>query len=35
MWQSSDPHRRAGNWLVLLLGVMLAIGLVFRLLGLI
>jgi hypothetical protein len=35
MWLSGDPHRRAGNWLMLLLGVVLAIGLVFRLLGLI
>lgn len=30
-----DPHRRAGNWLVLLFGVALAIGLILRLLQMI
>jgi hypothetical protein len=35
MFLRDDPHRRAGNWLVLLFGVALAIGLILRLLQMI
>jgi hypothetical protein len=35
MFLKDDPSRRAGNWLVLLFGAALAIGLVLRLLNMI